>query len=481
MKPTLFLASLALALSGGSLTGAKAEDWITSATGDASAYFTDLSTLSRTGDVVQSWMREDLNRPAKDKRSGSSYSHIFTQRYDDCAAHRFSFAGAVTRNDRGEVVATYTNPGGWQAMVPGSVAEAIWRVSCAATTQPREKPILDDISAGSWTSIGVSADSKYLIYVALDRVARLDTEHVLVVTRSDFAKPEWNDGIPIRHLVNAAVIDCVNRKMASVATDYFISSTIRVRAYRAPGLGFESIAPGSFAFANFDRICSSAVSRSASEDGREEGGGAYSGTAWMVTKGYLVTADHVVAGAKSLVVYSNGEKVGRAEVVSEDAANDLAVLRPVGWPKKTSIALPLAPRGVPLGKRIFTLGYPEPDTLGQHIKMAAGEVSGTNGPHDDAHDLQISIPIQPGNSGGPVLTFEGTVVGIVNSKLTKFGADDDQPKPELVNYAVKAAYLRPMLEDLPDLANYRVLGTKGGADQIVADARRSVFMVVATQ
>lgn len=365
-------------------------------------------------------------------------------------------------------------------MVPGSVAEAVSRVSCAATTEPRQKAILDDIAAGSWTSIGVSADSKYLMYVALDRVARLDAEHVLAVTRSDFAKPEWNDGLPIRHLVNATVIDCANRKMASVATDYFISTTIRVRAYRAPGLGFESIAPGSFAFANFDRICSSAVTRSASEDGHEDGDGAFSGTAWMVTKGYLVTADHVIAGAKSLVIYSNGEKVGRAEVVSEDAANDLAVLRPVGWANRKTIALPLAPHGVPLGKRVFTLGYPEPDTLGQHIKMAAGEVSGTNGPHDDAHDLQISIPIQPGNSGGPVLTWEGNVVGIVNSKLTKFDSEDDQPKPELVNYAVKAAYLRPMLEDLPDLANFRLLETKGGSDQIVADVRKSVFMVVAT-
>ena len=188
----------------------------------------------------------------------------------------------------------------------------------------------------------------------------------------------------------------------------------------------------------------------------------------------------MVTGASELVVYdSNGEPVGHAEVVSEDSANDLAVLKPVDWKARRRTALPLAPHGAALGKRVFTLGYPEPDTLGQHIKMTSGEVSGTSGPHDDAHDLQISAPIQPGNSGGPVLTWDGAVVGIVDSKLNSFDGDD-QSKPELINYAVKAAYLRPMLEDLPDLGGYQLLAPRAGQDETVALARRSVFMVVAT-
>ncbi len=93
-------------------------------------------------------MREDLPRPARGA-TGASYSHTYTERYDDCSARRFSFTASVRRNDKGEVVESFTNPGGWHDMVPGSVTESLWRVACAATTPPKEKPLLEDLGAGS--------------------------------------------------------------------------------------------------------------------------------------------------------------------------------------------------------------------------------------------------------------------------------------------------------------------------------------------
>jgi S1-C subfamily serine protease len=105
-------------------------------------------------------------------------------------------------------------------------------------------------------------------------------------------------------------------------------------------------------------------------------------------------------------------------------------------------------------------------------------VSSTAGYQDDARYLQISVPIQQGNSGGPVIAWDGSVVGVVEAKLTKFGEAKEKLAPEMVNYALKAAYLRPMLEDLPDLANYTVVKATGGKDQLIEAARAAVFMVV---
>ena len=121
--------------------------------------------------------------------------------------------------------------------------------------------------------------------------------------------------------------------------------------------------------------------------------------------------------------------------------------------------------------------YPEPGVLGQQIKMTAGQVSGTSGPRDDGRFLQISVPIQPGNSGGPVISSDGVVVGVVKSKLLRFD-DADSPAPENVNYAVKTSYLRPMLEDLPDLGNYEAMKASPSQEQMVSDARGAVFMLV---
>jgi len=110
--------------------------------------------------------------------------------------------------------------------------------------------------------------------------------------------------------------------------------------------------------------------------------------------------------------------------------------------------------------------------------MTAGQVSSTAGYQDDARYLQISVPVQEGNSGGPLIGPDGTVLGVIEAKLLRFDERKDNPAPENVNYALKASYIRPMLEDLPDLANYTVIKPQPNLDQLVAEARKAVFMVV---
>jgi len=442
-------------------------------------YETDLSTLSRKGEVVQSWTRGTWNRPERDPVTGHKFQVQIDQRFDDCATRRYAFHEYYRRDQSGLLVGSGTSNGAWQNIIPGSVAEGIWRATCAATGTFADEPLVANIGSGSWDRVGPSADNKYVLSIRTDELIKLDNGFVLAISRSDYARPTWIHGFAIRYAVVAAVVDCANQRSANFGADGYISPTVRVESNRVPAgsLKFEAIAPGSFLFARLRQICSNAKPIPTSDPQQSQEGGSV-GTAWATAKGYLVTASHVVHEGKAIDVYSSGQRVGTASIVADDPANDLALLKfaPI-HPGKISI-LPLATKGAGLGKSVFTLGYPEPGVLGQHVKMTAGEVSSTSGAGDDARFLQISVPVQPGNSGGPLLGWDGSVFGVVDSKLMKFAEDGRSPAPENVNYAVKASYLRPMLEDLPDLGNYVPMKPGANGDELVEAARQAVYMVV---
>jgi S1-C subfamily serine protease len=80
--------------------------------------------------------------------------------------------------------------------------------------------------------------------------------------------------------------------------------------------------------------------------------------------------------------------------------------------------------------------------------MTKGEISSTTGIQDDPRQFQISVPVQPGNSGGPLFDTSGNVVGIVVAKLNAaLMVEHTGDLPQNVNYAVKSAYLLPLLEE----------------------------------
>ncbi|MDB5417242.1 MAG: hypothetical protein JWP50_661 [Phenylobacterium sp.] len=474
----------ALVLLGGG-SSAAAADWAPSAISNkGDLYETDLGTVTRSGDIARSWVRETLVQPVRDERTGKMFVQTIAQRFDDCANRRFSIGSYVHHDRRGADVGSGSDlPQGWQEIVPGSVAEGTWRISCAVSSPPAEKAYLADAEEGTWTDLGPSADQKYHLQVRLDGVFKIDNNLVVALTRSDYAKPEWIGGFPIRHVVTAEAVDCATGKSATLGGDFFMAPRFRVAAQRTPDdkVRLEAATPGSFIANALKLICNSARTVEAANGGASHQGGFSVGTAWGVNKGYLVTASHVIAGGRNIRVFSNGEQVGEARVVADDPANDLAVLKYAPAKPGRLLILPISPRPASLGRSVFTLGYPEPDALGQHVKMTAGQVSSTAGYQDDARYLQISVPVQEGNSGGPLIGVDGAVLGVIEAKLLKFDERKDNPAPEMVNYALKASYIRPMLEDLPDLANYTVIKPQADVDQLVAEARKAVFMVVVSR
>jgi S1-C subfamily serine protease len=173
------------------------------------------------------------------------------------------------------------------------------------------------------------------------------------------------------------------------------------------------------------------------------------GTAWPIAPGYAVTNHHIVAG-KHLVVLvdSRGAEIP-ARVVLTDATNDIAVLA-VSDPEQLPPALPIATAAARLGASVFTIGFPRVDVMGVTPKLSIGIISSVNGMYDEPASYQISVPIQPGNSGGPLINMRGEVVGLVTSMLGRVDAAGGGPRPfENISYALKVDRVQALLQEAP--------------------------------
>jgi S1-C subfamily serine protease len=123
--------------------------------------------------------------------------------------------------------------------------------------------------------------------------------------------------------------------------------------------------------------------------------------------------------------------------------NDLALLKANARPDKVA-ALRLTPR---LGEAVEAFGYPLADLLSTSGNFSLGNISALSGLADDSRYLQISVPVQPGNSGGPLLDQHGNVVGVVSEKLSaRFVMRTKGDIPENVNFAVKASVAADFLQ-----------------------------------
>ena len=203
------------------------------------------------------------------------------------------------------------------------------------------------------------------------------------------------------------------------------------------------------------------------------------GTGFFVTEdGYLLSNHHVIKGAKSIFVKSASGFVS-AKVVSMDSQNDIALLKVEGRFKP----LPLvASRDVKLGASVFTLGFPNPELQGVSAKLTKGEISSLSGIRDDPRQFQISVPVQPGNSGGPLIDDSGNVVGIVTARLSEAASlTSSGMLPQNVNYALKSSFVSAFLEAQNAVASRlpkpRTLSGQKLED-LVKDSEQSISMVV---
>ena len=171
------------------------------------------------------------------------------------------------------------------------------------------------------------------------------------------------------------------------------------------------------------------------------------GTGFFITDdGYLISNFHVVKDVTKVRLVTNAGMID-AKVVSVDAANDLALLKAEG----EFSSLPISPsRSAQLGGTVATVGFPNIGLQGFAPKLAKGEIASLSGASDDPRYFQISVPVQPGNSGGALVDERGNVIGIVSAKLDAVTAlAASGALPENVNYAVKSSLLLSFLESVP--------------------------------
>ena len=163
----------------------------------------------------------------------------------------------------------------------------------------------------------------------------------------------------------------------------------------------------------------------------------FSGTGFALTSdGYLVTSYHVIQGADSLLIEGHNHQRYHAEPVYSDVKHDLAILRITDKRFNGFGRLPYAIKSgqADLGERVFTLGYPREDVV-----YGEGSLSARSGFEGDTAFYQISIPVNPGNSGGPLLDERGNLIGVVSGR---------QNDAQSAAFATKSSYLVRLVDSL---------------------------------
>jgi S1-C subfamily serine protease len=199
-------------------------------------------------------------------------------------------------------------------------------------------------------------------------------------------------------------------------------------------------------------------------------------TAFTISQdGYLVTSQHVVAGSSSfkVIINNNTEQTSYdVTLVLEDKNNDIAVLKinDPKFQKLNPIPFTIKSASAEVGEDVYVLGYPLSTTMGNELKATDGIISSKTGFQGDLTSYQVSAPVQPGNSGGPLFDKKGNLIGIISAKHLE---------AENVSYAVKSSYLINVinaLENLPSLPTKNLLSGKNLADQIKL-VRDFIFMI----
>ena len=169
----------------------------------------------------------------------------------------------------------------------------------------------------------------------------------------------------------------------------------------------------------------------------------WTGSGFALKDGYIITNYHVIDGAKAITVVGiNGSfsTEYKATVFASDYRSDLALLkisdsRFYGF---GSIPYSVKLGQADVGEDVYVLGYPLTSVMGDELKLTTGVISSMTGFQGDATSYQISAPIQPGNSGGPLFNAKGDVIGVINAKISR---------AENVSYAIKSTYIKQLVDN----------------------------------
>lgn len=206
------------------------------------------------------------------------------------------------------------------------------------------------------------------------------------------------------------------------------------------------------------------------------------GTGFVVADGLMVTAAHVLRDKDSVWVGPmEAKRWLRAQVVKVDEQHDLALIAV----KLDAPALSLARwSDVPNGLEVFVVGFPQPRLQGLSKKITQGLINGNRSDRNESFDsgyFQFSAEVQQGNSGGPIFSPDGLVVGMVQKKLNALSvAEKTNDLPVNVSYGLKSSEIVNFLAGTPAQANVSSLSLRTllRPYQVFAQHQGSIFAVV---
>ena len=173
--------------------------------------------------------------------------------------------------------------------------------------------------------------------------------------------------------------------------------------------------------------------------------GVSSGTGFFVAPTVVVTNHHVIENCSALRLKRRGVEIGGARVIGSHREDDLAALGAVEA-NEHILTLRIG-RPVKPGEQIVVFGFPLSSALSSHGNTTIGHVTAVTGLKDDSRSIQISAPVQPGSSGGPVLDSSGRLIGVVRGKLDAIRtAHATGDLPQNVNFAIRGAVLATFLD-----------------------------------
>lgn len=165
--------------------------------------------------------------------------------------------------------------------------------------------------------------------------------------------------------------------------------------------------------------------------------GTFGATGFALTaNGYIATNYHVVKESDSVYVQNFKGESFKAKIVYIDPKHDLAVLEIIDplFEKTATVPYTFKEESADLGQDVFTIGYPREEAV-----YGSGYLSSNTGFRGDTASYQVTIPVNPGNSGGPLLDNKGNVIGIISGKQTETDG---------AAFAVKANYLLQSLKSI---------------------------------
>jgi S1-C subfamily serine protease len=164
------------------------------------------------------------------------------------------------------------------------------------------------------------------------------------------------------------------------------------------------------------------------------------GSGFVVSEdGHVLTNNHLAGNCSSVHVRLRDGTDQVVSVFAHDEINDLALL--VLPTRPSSVASFRSGKAVRPGEPVVVVGFPLSQTLASGANVSTGSVAALAGIYDDSRFLQFSAPIQPGNSGGPVLDAGGNVIGIATATLdtVKTLRSTGGALPQNLNFAIKNA------------------------------------------